>query len=227
MNETNSDKTDGPIPKTIRQAFIQLLSPISLTAFVIILSVLVLIGVNLLGLDKGRILDKLADMQYARGLITYLFAVGTIGTVIVLILAALLGEGDMDSRFGRAKEILTLLIGLFGTIIGFYFGSQLGVDAKAQAINLSEPLMPETVVSGETFTYISFITGGEPPYLYSIGLEPNMTPNYEKRTQGWINEDIKAPVVASDSFLTIRLDVKDAKGNFVDLTKKIIARKQE
>jgi hypothetical protein len=61
-------------------------------------------------------IDRLSDIQYARGLITYIFAVGTIGGVVVLILVALPGKGTTDEKFGREKELLTTLIGIFGTI---------------------------------------------------------------------------------------------------------------
>ena len=61
-----------------------------------------------------------------RGLITLLFSVGKMVIAVVLILTAVFHDEDEDkakARFDRAKEVLTLLIGVFGTIVGFYFGS--------------------------------------------------------------------------------------------------------
>lgn len=34
------------------------------------------------------------------------------------------GETTLDDRFQRGKDILTILIGLLGAILGYYFGQQ-------------------------------------------------------------------------------------------------------
>ncbi len=67
----------------------------------------------------------IASIDFARGMITLLFSVGTIVIALILTLAALFQTDEYaKERFTRAKEILNLLIGVFGTIVGFYFGSQ-------------------------------------------------------------------------------------------------------
>lgn len=107
MNE-EQDYGWKAISRAIAGAITGLSQPISLVALVILVSVIVLIGANLLGMDRGSVLHKLKDGEYARGLITYLFAVGTIGAVVILILAALTGTGETeerDARFDKAKEI--------------------------------------------------------------------------------------------------------------------------
>ena len=69
-------------------------------------------------------LQLLADNNYARGLITFLFAFGTIAIIVVISIAVFWARMDeVERRVGIAKDILTLLIGIFGTILGFYFGS--------------------------------------------------------------------------------------------------------
>ncbi len=66
----------------------------------------------------------IANVDYARGMITLLFAVGTVMIALLLTLSAIFLTGDdAKERFDRGKEVLSLLIGIFGTIIGFYFGS--------------------------------------------------------------------------------------------------------
>jgi hypothetical protein len=71
-----------------------------------------------------KFLTKLAVGEVARGLITFLIAIGTVGIAIILAVSTLvLGGGDADKRFDRAKQVLTVLIGVLGTIVGFYFGS--------------------------------------------------------------------------------------------------------
>jgi hypothetical protein len=73
------------------------------------------------GLSDVEILPPLRDTNAARGLITFLFSVGTVGVFLILI-AAVLVSGD-EKKFAQGKDVLTLLLGIFGTIIGFYFGS--------------------------------------------------------------------------------------------------------
>lgn len=64
------------------------------------------------------------NVDYARGMITLLFTVGTVIIALLLTLSAIFLTGsDAKERFDRGKEVLSLLIGIFGTIIGFYFGS--------------------------------------------------------------------------------------------------------
>ena len=102
-----------------RMAFLKLMDPASLVSLLILLGVLFLLGMAILDLDKGRVLVGMGRAQFARGLITYLFAVVTIGTAVVLVLSAVLGTDK--EKFDRGKEVLGLLLGVFGTMVGFYF----------------------------------------------------------------------------------------------------------
>lgn len=73
-------------------------------------------------------LARLARPEEARGLITFLFGVATVGIALVIVLAVFLSTGSKEEiaeRFHMGKDILAVLIGVFGTIIGFYFGSEL------------------------------------------------------------------------------------------------------
>lgn len=62
--------------------------------------------------------------EAARSLITYLVAVITIVIALILTLMAFFSTlPDFKERFVMGKEVLTILIGVLGTIVGFYFGS--------------------------------------------------------------------------------------------------------
>jgi hypothetical protein len=64
----------------------------------------------------------MADRKCARGLITLLFAVVTIGTTLVLLVSALVGSGDAlaEKRFQQGKEVLSLLLGVVATTLDYY-----------------------------------------------------------------------------------------------------------
>src|SRR5437870_1757919 len=86
---------------------------------------LALLAVILWGLSGNRgFLASLSDRTVAQGLITFLITVTTIGLAIILAISTIVSDGgeDADKRFDRGKQVLSVLIGLLGTIVGFYFG---------------------------------------------------------------------------------------------------------
>jgi hypothetical protein len=226
----NDDRDYGwkAISRALAGAITALGQPIPLFALVILGSVVFLIGANLIGWDKGGVLDKLKDGEYARGLITYLFAVGTIGAVVILILAALTGTGETeerDARFDKAKEVFSLLIGIFGTIIGFYFGSiKAEEDAEGTDMTVAAPLVPDTVAAGQPVSIISNASGGSPPYLYSVGFGPTAGGGFVKRSQGWIREELPAPAVSKDSAVNVYVHVEDLAGDSTTAVQQIVVR---
>src|SRR6266478_297677 len=98
----------------------------------IALAILAVIGWGLWG--KGAFLDTLKEITVTRGLITFLIAITTMGIAIMLAISTLFGKGgeEEDKRFDRGKQVLSVLIGLLGTIVGFYFGSSQPPMATAQ-----------------------------------------------------------------------------------------------
>jgi hypothetical protein len=83
----------------------------------------------------GLSIIDLAKPDVARGLLTFIFGITTVGIAIIVTLAAFLGTGskeELGERFQRGKDILTVLIGVFGAILGFYFGQQQGAPRAPQ-----------------------------------------------------------------------------------------------
>lgn len=79
-------------------------------------------------------LPSLAEPGMARGLITFLFAFATIAVVIISVIAVFWVKIDEVAQRGAlAKEVLTILIGIMGTILGFYFGAELTTAAPPPA----------------------------------------------------------------------------------------------
>jgi hypothetical protein len=66
----------------------------------------------------------MAKIDQARGLITFLFAFATIAIIILIAITTFwMPKDEFQARFDKAKDLLTILIGVLGTILGFYFGS--------------------------------------------------------------------------------------------------------
>jgi len=108
-----------------------------------------------------KFLDKVAVLETARGLLTFLFAISTVGIAVIVVLAIFLGAGEKDDlgdRFQRGKDVLTTLIGVFGAIIGFYFGS---VDQRAT--HSSAPAVPMPAQIPATITSPTSTSPAPPP----------------------------------------------------------------
>ena len=199
------------------------LNPIVLIATMILISIFVLIGAAIVGFDKGVLLS-MSKVEFARGLITYLFAVVTIGTAVVLVVSALTSTESKahEKRFERGKEILSLLLGVFGTIVGFYFGSE--VTQKAAATVAALQLAPihlnvQTVSQGEQVALQTYVSGGKPPYRYGVGFGSEAVETSDKvESTGWIQKSVPGPTVASEQAVAIHVVVTDADGNKAEQT---------
>jgi len=145
-----------------------LLHPVTIIANAIVFAVILLVAFAVFGWDKGRVLQSLAQYDFARGLITYIFGIGTIGLSVVLVVGAMLGGSEIADRFNRAKEILALLLGIFGTMVGFYYGSELAAkthEAPSTPLYSAKLELSKTEAApGEEVVAVTNITGGQAPF---------------------------------------------------------------
>src|SRR5580765_5446841 len=213
-----NDHPQGKATETV-SAIKAYFNPIVAIAFAMLMAIVLLIGATTLGLDKGLVLAHMGEVELARGLITYLFAVVTIGTAVVLVVSALTSDETPanERRFERGKEILSLLLGVFGTIVGFYFGTE--VAAKGQPgetiVNVAPlKLSAGSVASGADFSLTSYVSGGKAPYKYGIGFDKDeIKTETPVDANGWINKTLAAPKVTSDRAALVRVVVEDADGH--------------
>ena len=190
-------------------------NPVVMLAVLIIVSVIALIGASVLGLDKG-VLPGMAKADFARGLITYLFAVVTIGIAVALVLSALAGPEPTDAndgRFQRGKEVLSLLLGVFGTIVGFYFGSEAARGSRPESLVLQVSpidITPQPANASDAVTVRAVIRGGVSPYKFGVGQgSGNIELTDIAGESGWIVKQLQL----GQGGAFVRVIVQDAGGS--------------
>jgi hypothetical protein len=197
----------------VLDALKSLLNPVVLFSVLMLLGVLVLLGAAILGRDSG-VLERMSEVRYARGVITYLFAVVTIGTAVVLVVSVLTQTGAAGQNFTEAKDILGLLLGIFGTIVGFYFGQEnTKVQTDATKLTASINAIGAEALAGQPIMTASFAHGGKPPYTYSLrfGEEDQGAGTFEKN--GWLLKEVLAPSTPADQPKQLALTVTDVSGS--------------
>ena len=210
-----------------KQVWKNFADPVVVIAMSILIAIFVLIGSAILGWDKG-VLVSMGRTDYARGLITYLFAVVTIGTAVVLVVSGLTGtESDVHKeRFQRGKEILSLLLGVFGTIVGFYFGSEVSGSQLKKTIQIA-PLHLSAMagISDSSVTVNSFLSSGTPPYSVTLafdGEKPDKPENVD--AGGWYTKTIPLPSVSQEQAIVIHLIAIDVDGNRAESSAPMIVK---
>jgi hypothetical protein len=132
-------------------------------------------------------LSRLREQEYARGLITFIISVSAIILAFVLVISSLFGPSNTnEEQYRRGREVYTGLMGVLGTIVGFYFGAAQQTTRPLQVA----PLQFES--SGGTSRVLTFASGGTPPYRYSIqfGKDNDLAIKDKVSETGWIKEDV-------------------------------------
>lgn len=204
--------------------FSQMLPSMIYGAIAVLILVVIIWGVS----GQGGFLDSLSDRAVARGLITFLITFTTVGIAIILAISTIFASSgdDEDKRFDKGKQVLSVLIGLLGTIVGFYFGSSTDTKPAASesvqvltiaAANISN-LQPK---KGEKFTIASFASGGKAPYTYSITFDSALTPIKDaKSPDGVIKQEIPVPdTLAADTEVKYVITVTDSDNKTADYNK--------
>lgn len=137
---------------------------------------------------------------------------------MVLVVSALTSSDSEvhERRFQRGKEILALLLGVFGTIVGFYFGSEVSHGAEsAGAAVVVAPLHLDTQLAspGGSVRFTTLVTGGRPPYRFEAGLgsEPAQVKG-DVGPDGYIDQTIALPKKIADSSVQLHVVVLDSAG---------------
>jgi hypothetical protein len=203
---------------------------------------IVFLGASLI---TGALLERLASQDIARGVITFLIAVTAAALFIIMAVSTIVDSGGPNpaERFDRGKQILTMLVGILGTIVGFYMApashvtpppsqattnSSQGAANSSQAAPNSPPVtlkisdlkaVPTEVREGQTFTISGALSGGKGPYKYSIKFNPALdVPPIAGAPDpdGKFAAPVKAlPPSAKEIEVDYTVDVTDADGKAV------------
>jgi PASTA domain/Putative Ig domain len=132
--------------------------------------VISLIGYIILAEKGHAFLDKLAVNEVARGLITFVVAISTVGIAIILAISTVLGSdsADDDKRFDRGKQVLSILIGVLGTIVGFYFGSAPTPIPPATKPAITTTMLPDGTTNRPYPSTTLRTTGLKVPLTWSV-----------------------------------------------------------
>jgi hypothetical protein len=211
---------------------------INVPSFLSAIIVLALVVGIVYALAAGQpFLATLQNIEQARGLITFLITVTTIGIAILLAVSTLFGTAgdDQDKRFDRGKQVLSIMIGIMGTIVGFYFGtSQAAQSSTGQSPVVTQqqgPTISSVTASkldpkkGEPFMVSFSISGGKAPYKYTITFEPTvpgLAPiSKDATTAGPVKQEFTVPdSLDADKDVTYRIKVTDSDNKPVESTNK-------
>jgi len=143
------------------------------TALFGILGLIILAGIVYAIIQpSGEILRRLRDKDAARGLITFLIAIATVGIAIVLAISTLIPT-EGDKRFDRGKQVLSILIGVLGTIVGFYFGAETNSGkpstelTQTSAPKITTTTLPDGAVT-QPYSVTLQTTGLTPPLKWTV-----------------------------------------------------------
>jgi len=183
--------------------------------------------------DQDGFLTSLANKEVARGLITFLIAITTVGIAVILAISTIFGADGAaeDKRFDRGKQVLTTLIGILGTIVGFYYGA--ATDAKSDQVATNSPPQQSLTIAparisneqpkkGEKAIISSFVMGGKPPFTYSITFDPAILDIIKDKpsSDGVIKEEVAIPAtLEADKDVKFKIFVKDNEGKTFEYNK--------
>jgi hypothetical protein len=183
---------------------------IFLSAFAIAVFIMLAVGMTNLSF-----FSSLAQVDQARGLITFLVAICAVAVILLTAINIFWGDNkaEFEERFKAAKDLVTLVVGVLGTILGFYFGSISG-DHLLQ-LNIEKPTSYQPVVVKSNLAVAATAKNGSGPFNFDLLLldENGKATKYFENKQSdrpFLSQDVKAP--DEPGRYSIIMLVRDSKG---------------
>lgn len=186
----------------------------------IILGAMTIIGVFLGSPDK---LASLSDTALTRGFITFIFTIGTISLFLVITASTVFdSRSQPEDKYNRAKTILSMLIGIFGTVLGYYFGLPEGGAGVEQTLELRDIVVvaDDAKLKDGKFSIRTSVAGGKAPFTYYIkAIDDKANPMPKTRAvidspSGALIHDMDLPPTDSEKIYTIVIRVEDTDSKF-------------
>ena len=117
-------RTGNPDEKSFRLELLRIITAVTPMQWVASLIGLFAIGGMVWVIAAGA--DFFLVAEKARGLITFSVAIVTVSIALILVFYLVFGTGsteELKDRFTYGKDILMVFVGILGTIMGFYYGS--------------------------------------------------------------------------------------------------------
>jgi hypothetical protein len=118
---------------------------------------------------------------------------------------------EYENIFQHGKEVLSLLLGVFGAIVGFYFGSEVSKAGEDKSLKIA-PLRLTGVpaVSGKAIVVNTVVSGGKPPWRYAIVIGEGLADPLENvEAGGWIVKEVSVPSTDKETSMAVRVVVRD------------------
>lgn len=142
--------------------------------------------------------EKLSTIEATRPLLVVTAIVSTIAFGGALLVGSLFtSEGTYEDRFRHAREIFLVFSGVFGTVLGFYFGAG---DSSRTLFGLDATL--------EDATLVAYATGGTAPYKFVVTYGPKGQSKTADTSTGFAVFSFDK---AKDDIRPLRITVSDAK----------------
>lgn len=173
--------------------------------------------------SESSLLRELASLDQARGLITFLVAVTTVGIALILtVFIVVTNDPGAKDKFIQGKEVLTGLIGVLGTIVGFYFGSVASQPptAAGSSLKISKFVVePATAKAGGKFRVVMQVVGAKLPLQYTISFKSDVAMPDKTGTspKDDFTEEFAIPDKAAiGSSIEVLVTTKDKSGTVAD-----------
>lgn len=114
-------------------------------------------------------------------------------------------------RFGMAIQVFTPLVGIVGTILGFYFGSNVTTTDPLTILDVTTPTLKAT--AGDKLPLTILVQGGKGPWNYSLDFGTADVPKIEKtQSTPFLRENVTLPNANAEKHLGLVVTVRDASG---------------
>jgi hypothetical protein len=178
-----------------------------------------------IGMSNSSFFSSLAQVDQARGLITFLVAICAVAVILLTAINIFWGNNaGFDERFKAAKDLVTLVVGVLGTILGFYFGS-VSSDHLLQ-LSFDKPASYSSVIASSKIPVAATAKNGVAPFSFDLlvldekgGLVSKDAEN-KQSDKAFVTQEIKAP--EKPGKYSIVLLVRDTKGQQTKSTVDIV-----